>query len=258
MKKTLTKLLKYSLFAIIAAFLGFLVTYGQYVSSISGEIHTFNAHAPVAQQHSLTKKRAVERSRSSSVRILSFDVHAGMIATSSATYFEHKDEKFVLTTNHGLVGSCATIQIEADGKLYDCVEILVNDRLIDYAILKIDTIENRKPIAVPRDLVRNARGWKKTLSLLNQVVYTGYPNSIGPLTVEGSIMGFDPAGLIYVQSYAWSGSSGSGVFDNHGNLIGYIMAIDIGNTQYGTAILENVMLVVPIYKVDWSVVYKRG
>ena len=71
-------------------------------------------------------------------------------------------------------------------------------------------------------------------------------------------MGFDPAGLIYVQSYAWSGSSGSGVFDNHGNLIGYIMAIDIGNTQYGTAILENVMLVVPIYKVDWSVVYKRG
>ena len=93
---------------------------------------------------------------------------------------------------------------------------------------------------------------------MNHVVYTGYPNSIGPLTVQGNIMGFDPAGLIYVQSYAWSGSSGSGIFDQSGNLIGYILAIDVGQNEYGTAILENVMLVVPIYYVDWSVVTKRN
>ena len=66
--------------------------------------------------------------------------------------------------------------------------------------------------------------WKKTLTILNHVVYTGYPNSIGPLTIQGSIMGFDPSGIMYIQSYAWSGSSGSGVFDQSGNLIGYILA----------------------------------
>ena len=59
---------------------------------------------------------------------------------------------------------------------------------------------------------------------------------------------------MYVFSYAWGGSSGSGVFDKAGNYVGYIIAIDVGQTEFGVDVLENVVLVVPSFKIDWSTV----
>ena len=53
-------------------------------------------------------------------------------------------------------------------------------------------------------------------------------------------------------SYAWQGSSGSGVFDENGKYIGYVVAIDIGKTEHGIQILQNVVLVVPAFNVDWT------
>ena len=181
-----------------------------------------------------------------------------MVSTSSATYFKYKSEYFILTTNHGLLGGCDSIQIEADGELFSCIEVIITNNATDYAIIMVDEIENRKALNFPRDTVRGLHRWSKTLTLLNEIVYTGYPNATGPLTIDGKIMGFDNDGLIYVDSYAWSGSSGSGVFNKNGKLLGYILAIDVGNNEYGTTVLENVMLVVPLYKIDWSVIFIRG
>ena len=60
---------------------------------------------------------------------------------------------------------------------------------------------------------------------------------------------------IYILSYAWSGSSGSGVFSATGDYIGYVIAIDIGSSIVnGYQVLENVVLVVPAYKIDWSTI----
>ena len=257
MKKIIQQIIKHAAIAAVVGALTFLVVYGQYLTNVIPQIENINSTTSAASFYPLSEKKMINRSRQSAVRVLSFDVVQGMVSTSSATYFEYGGEYFILTTSHGLLGGCDSIQIEAEGELYDCEEVLVTNEIVDYAILRVDKINQRKPIKFPRHMTTGTLEWKKTLSLLNEIVYTGYPNSIGPLTIEGTIMGFDSYGLIYVQSYAWSGSSGSGVFDKRGNLIGYILAIDVGNTEFGNAILENVILVVPIYKVDWSIIFTR-
>ena len=72
---------------------------------------------------------------------------------------------------------------------------------------------------------------KKMPKLLDKIFYTGYPNNTGPLTLGGRIAGFSDSGFIYIDSYAWTGSSGAGVFDQDGNLIGIIdVANEIGLT----------------------------
>ena len=36
-----------------------------------------------------------------------------------------------------------------------------------------------------------------------------------------------------------------------GKYIGYVVAIDVGQTEMGVQILENVVLVMPAYNIDW-------
>jgi hypothetical protein len=60
---------------------------------------------------------------------------------------------------------------------------------------------------------------------LTLFIYTGYPNATGPLTIDGKIMGFVDMALYIVNTYAWSGASGSAVFDEKGNIIGIISAL---------------------------------
>ena len=258
MRNVFIKIIKFLAVPVFFSLLSFLVFYGQYIESSHVRVESLNSTAKVSKFYPSNQKKSTAKSRDSSVRVLSFDFDRGMVSTSSATYMIYQGEYYILTTNHGLIGGCDTIQIEAEGELYDCIEIIKTDILNDYAIIKIQEVVHRNPIKVPKELKTTRHDWKKTLTLLNKVVYTGYPNSIGPLTIDGTIMGFDPKGLIYVQSYAWSGSSGSGVFDRDGKLLGYILAIDVGSSEYGSTILENVMIVVPIYKVDWSVIFERG
>jgi hypothetical protein len=50
------------------------------------------------------------------------------------------------------------------------------------------------------------------------------------------------------------GSSGSGVFSTKGKYIGIVTAIDIGRTEFGVDTLENIVLVTPVFKVDWSAI----
>jgi len=251
------QILKFMIFPAITAFMTFLVVQGQIVTNQAPLESSLISNKEVANSMPISYRSAIVKSRNSSVRILSLDMDKGLMSTSSATYIKFKNNNYVLTTHHGLMGGCDTIQIEADGELYDCLEVVKVDKNTDYALLMVEEVPSRIPIKYPQDFTRNPRQWKKTLSLMNDVIYTGYPNSIGPLTIDGSIMGYDQSGYIYINSYAWSGSSGSGVFDSKGRVIGYIVAIDVGRTEYGLAILENVMLVVPIYKVDWSSITRR-
>jgi RNase H-fold protein (predicted Holliday junction resolvase) len=41
------------------------------------------------------------------------------------------------------------------------------------------------------------------------------------------------------------------VFNDRGKLIGIIMALDVGTTQYGVDVLENLLIVVPVHHIDW-------
>lgn len=232
---------------------------------ISGHLKThqipaagvLNSPMNVSAQYTPTQKRAIKKSRLSAVRILAWGEDSASVSVSSGTYFKHKDRYFVLTVQHGLLApSCQLIQIEVEGQLHPCQSIVAYDTHADYAILEIAELSNREAVRFPRDFVRHYSEWGGSTSALSPLIYTGYPNTIGPVTLEGRVMGLSGDEFIYLNSYAWSGSSGSGVFNLKGRFVGHIVAIDVGHTEYGYDVLENVLLVVPNYKIDWSVLFK--
>ncbi len=210
------------------------------------DVHKYKVVSP---QYNISQKQAINRSTGSSVRILS--MNAGMMAISSlsGTYITYRGEYFILTSAHGIVGDCSTIMIMHIEETITCERLVSIDREKDYAILKIPEMKSRKAIRIPQALAR----WKKSYNLLDETYYTGYPNSIGPTTWTGTIAGFTGDYLI-LQSYAWSGSSGSGVFDERGELIGIIMALDVGQSEFGIEVLENFVIVVPVWNIDFATV----
>ena len=93
-----------------------------------------------------------------------------------------------------MVGNCDSTKVVFEQELYDD-----NNR---YG-LKMITLLSKSKIkkeTLPMESDCQKEPMEKC-TLLNQVVYTGYPNSIGPLSIDGTITG---AELIYIlYAYAW-------------------------------------------------------
>ncbi len=199
--------------------------------------------------------KAISKSRTSAVKIRSMSINffAGT-STMTGTYFVAKGKPYVLTVHHGIMGPCLLIMISHDDQDYLCKEYVVVDKYNDYIIMELEQeIENRIPIKIPEDLPRGSQ-WKKSYSLLNKLIYTGYPNAIGPLTLRGDVIGYGDDEFIYIFSHAYGGASGSGVFSKEGKYIGYVVAIDVGSTELGVDVLENVVIVASALNVDWTAV----
>ena len=141
----------------------------------------------------------------------------------------------------------------SDEEALRCKKYVVMDEDNDYAVMELEgEFSDRTPVNIPEDLP-SSKEWKLSYSLLNRIVYTGYPNIIGPLTLRGDVVGYGDE-YLYVFSHAYGGASGSGVFTKEGKYIGYVVAIDVGSTELGVDVLENIVIVAPTFNVDWSVV----
>jgi len=193
---------------------------------------------------------AVQRSRQSAVQVMSLDLSDGGISASSGTYVKYKGKYFILTTSHGVGEVCALTQIVADDVLYDCVIYVLRDPQTDYIIIQVDKIPGRVPVELVVH-TPHRREWSRDISTQTTTFYTGFPNEGGPYTFDGKIVGYKEGEALFVDSYGWSGSSGAGVFADNGNLIGYVMALEVGETYFGRQVLENFIWVIPLFKVDW-------
>lgn len=194
------------------------------------------------------QRSAIRLSRNSAVNVLSVS-EEGYISSSSGTYLLMNDKHYVLTVGHAIVGDCNSIRIMYDGFMAKCIEIKLIDHMTDYAIIETERIPNRVPIKSPK--LKNT-DWDRALSIQNGIYYTGYPNGLGQLTISGKIVGLDGGHNLYVHSFAWPGSSGSGVFSESGDLVGIIVAISVGATDFGVDVLEDMVIVIPLYKINWD------
>jgi hypothetical protein len=230
-----------------------LILLAGYSSMVDTDLRTTNntIQQDVSDFYSTSHKKAIKKSRNSAVRLISIDIFNGSVSTFSGTYVKSYGSYFVVTVAHGMVGSCDSTKVVYEQELYDCIKVIDINIENDYAIIQVEEISEREAVDIERDLPRRKQ-WNNVYSLLNKVVYTGYPNSIGPLSIDGSIAGASGNRFIYLYSYAWEGSSGSGVFDHRGKYIGHIVAIDVGSTDLGVQVLNNVVLVVPSFKIDWT------
>jgi hypothetical protein len=212
----------------------------------------------ISRQLSYSERKVIAKSRQSSVRVMSMSVEGEGMSSMSGTYFTLLGHYYIVTVMHGIMGPCEFTKILVNGVSYDCVEYIALNTPNDYAIVEIEKIPSKKPVSILWDVPRGQQ-WTRAHSLLTKVFYTGYPNTIGPFTLRGEVIGYDELGgdYIYIRSYAWMGASGSGVFDENGKYIGYILAIDVGQTELGIQILDNIVLLGPSYKIDWTPLFKN-
>jgi len=210
-----------------------------------------NAYTNLSTVLSLNEQTAVLRSRQSAVQVMSMDLEeGGGLSSSSGTYIMYEGAHLILTTSHGIGNICALTQIVVENNLYDCVKYVLRDPQTDYVIIQIEPLTERTPIQIPRH-TPHRQEWKTDLATMNTIYYTGYPNNGGPYTFDGKIVAYSEREAIFIDSYGWAGSSGAGVFSASGNLVGYIMALEVGETYFGRQVLENFVWVIPLFKVNW-------
>ena len=174
------------------------------------------------------EKAAIRKSRHSILHVLSASKGETGFAKMSGTYVSYKNGFYVITAAHGIKGPCGKMFVATDnGNVYDCIKYIIVDQDIDYAIIEIQEVKERTAVKLSEVIPAN-REWLQETSALNEVFYTGYPNGLGPLTFRGSVAGMSSYNYIYLHSYAWPGSSGSGVFSYDGNMIGIVIALNVG------------------------------
>ena len=222
--------------------------------------HESNLYSSTSMSNSISymEFRSAKKSRDSAVRIVSMSPDGAGVSSMSGTYIEFFGSYFVLTVMHGLLGPCDLTKILVDDTYYDCVEYVSGDTFNDYMIMEVEKIHHRDPLSLVGDIQVMSHEHEPP-AVLDKIYYTGYPNTMGPFTVPGTIMGYDPPGgkNFYALSYAWMGASGSGVFGKDGKLLGYVIAIDVGASEFGVQILENVVMIGSVHEVDWNPVLKN-
>jgi len=254
MDSLLKKLCWFAVAIIFTASIGYLA-HQSAVESIENRALLRQANVSVLK---VSDEKAIKRSSTSAVQILSMGISGEepAIAASSGTYFSYDNKQFVLTAAHGLIGSCSDTQIVVGEIAYECLEIVTMDPVVDYAILRVQSISERIPINIIKHTPRVSR-LHRSMTLLSQVYYTGHPQMLGPLTFDGRIVGYGPDyDYLYIHSYAWSGSSGAGVFNAKGYLIGYILAISVAQSEHGYDVMEDLVIVVPINRVNFSALFE--
>jgi len=187
------------------------------------------------------KKHALQ-ARMATHRVFSIDMN-NMVGVGTGTVFDFEGTTVVLTAAHVVAAENARVSIEVNGGFYSC-EIVYFDEISDLAVLLPESKSGLHPLP-----------WKLTtprqMSIYDKITYTGFPNNDAKLSVKGYISAVSENGNYYVHSYAWSGASGSSVYDKSGKLLGVLIAIALGSGPMGVPVaIEDVVVVVPIWKLQ--------
>ena len=203
---------------------------------------TTESSANVARQH----RRTLQMSKDASVVVWGL-MSGRRVVSGTGTYFEHKGYHIVITAYHvyddpriqGALVQSQSGEMVAGTMIYSnsdrdiCVLLVPQMRTVDAA--RLNPI---RPTQADEGL---------------SVLYTGFPGHHSynePLTFNGTLAGIsDSSGFVIMQSYAWMGSSGSGVFDTRGRFVGVLVAIDVERGLFGPQLQENVVYVSPIWAV---------
>jgi hypothetical protein len=260
MLKTLWKITILCCQMLVVMMVGFALSLGISISvseslrfPTSSELHRLDN---ISDDLDPKETTAVTRSRHSILHVLSKSPEASGFSKMSGTYVTHDDSFYVITAAHGIMGDCEYMFVATTSEnVYECLRYILVDKFVDYAIIEIEEVPDRTPVKLTHVMPSNSE-WGQETSALNEVFYTGYPNNLGPLTFRGSVAGLSDENYIYLHSYAWPGSSGSGVFSYDGNMIGIVIALNVGFTPAGYDVLEDLVIVTPLFMIDWDSAYE--
>ena len=192
---------------------------------------------------SITEQRA--RSAAVKVRSLLQGCHG------SGTYMIAHGRRVVVVTAAHVVRNESVMAI--DGRDGETVvgQVVLADHDIDIAFIVVPEMETRTAVRY-----RPQRRYDERL-VGTTLTYTGFPSHHDLLTIRGYIAAVEKGHLV-TNMFGWFGSSGSGVFDQHGRYMGCVSGIDVGTIGFGQRIpLESIVWVAPSSKLDHEVVKIR-
>jgi len=175
-------------------------------------------------------------SRKSAVRV---ETEGGY---GSGTYVLISRRRVVITAAHVIRGR-STVIIHGDSGESVRGDVIYVDSDNDFAIVKLPRLKTRRAVrfhpslSEPNDFIGQ------------NVFYSGHPKGHELLTIRGSVAGSE-RGFLILQSYAWMGASGSGVFNGLGEFIGVLVAVDVGFFDGSAHIVESIVWIVPIRNIE--------
>ena len=163
----------------------------------------------------------------------------------SGTYFKFKGHSVVVTAAHLYALGPATV-LRSEAMIVTPHEKVIGtlvyiDRITDIAVFKVPTLDSRK-----------AAKFRRTPSyeVGSSVVYSGFPGANSLLTIPGKLSGEGFGSDIAMHSFAWGGSSGSGVFDEDGRFVGVVVSIMVGPGFGGRQLVGSVVYIAPANLID--------
>ena len=187
-----------------------------------------------------------QRARSAAVKVRSL-LQGGH---GSGTYMIAHGRRVVVTAAH-VVRNESVMAI--DGRDGETVvgQVVFKDIDVDIAFIVVPEMETRTAMRY-----RAQRRYDERL-VGTTLTYTGFPSHHDLLTIRGYISSIEKEHIV-TNMFGWFGSSGSGVFDQHGRYLGCVSGIDIGTIGFGMRIpLESIVWVAPVSKLDHAMVKIR-
>ena len=115
------------------------------------------------------------------------------------------------------------------------------DEYVDIAVFAIPALKSRNPAKFNR---------AQSFEIGDSVVYSGFPGPNQLLTFDGTLAGGGGGTDIAIHSFAWPGSSGSGVYNSKGELVGVVVSIMVGGGPSGSQLIGSVIYVAPATLID--------
>ena len=187
-----------------------------------------------------------QRARSAAVKVRSL-LQGGH---GSGTYMVAHGRRVVVTAAH-VVRNESVMAI--DGRDGETVvgQVVFTDHQVDLAVIVVPEMETRTAMRF-----RPQRRYDERLVGTN-ITYTGFPSHHDLLTIRGYVAATERDHLV-TNMFGWFGSSGSGVFDNHGRYMGCVSGIDVGTIGFGQRIpLESIVWVAPVSMLDFELMKIR-
>jgi S1-C subfamily serine protease len=180
----------------------------------------------------------------SKVRTAAVKVIAPSGSHGSGTYVKINGFNIILTARH-VADELGVYIIKSESEEVSGI-VVYREPDADIAAILIDDLKSRRPMAFrPTDNIAEVG---------ESTIYSGYPSSHALLTFRGMVVGHASHGSlgrsIIVHTFGWFGCSGSGVYNQSGELLGILWGVDAQASPFGPQIIEDVLWIAPANEIN--------